>query len=95
MKLKQKHKLKPAVFTVIVLASVGMILLSGIYSFFASDAMIGLQTARASTHYGILGRPAPEINLNTWIDGNGRKIEPIRLNDYRGKVVYLYFFQSW
>jgi hypothetical protein len=95
MKLKQKHKLKPAVFTVFVLTSMWMILLTGIYSLFVSDATVGTQTAWASMPYGILGQPAPEINLNTWIDGNGKKIEPIRLSDYHGKVVYLYFFQNW
>lgn len=95
MKLKPKHKLKPAVLTVIVLTSMWMILVPGIYSSFVSKAMIGIQTASASTHYGILGQIAPELNLNTWIDENGKKIEPIRLSDYRGKVVYLYFFQNW
>ena len=95
MKLKPKHKLKPTVLTVIVLISMWMILVPGIYSSFVSKAMIGIQTTSASTHYGILGQIAPELNLNTWIDENGKKIEPIRLSDYRGKVVYLYFFQNW
>lgn len=51
--------------------------------------------AGANTQYGILGQTAPELDLNTWIDGNGIKIEPITLSAYRGKVVYLYFFQNW
>jgi hypothetical protein len=95
MKRKPNHKLKPAVFIVIVLISLWMILVPGIYSSFVSKAMIGIQTASAITHYGILGQIAPELNLNTWIDENGKKIEPIRLSDYRSKVVYLYFFQNW
>jgi hypothetical protein len=36
-----------------------------------------------------------ELNLSTWIDGDGKKTESVRLIDYRGKVVYLYFFQDW
>ena len=59
------------------------------------DGMIGISTASASNHLGILGRTAPALELATWIDGNGAEIEPIRLEDYRGKVVYLYFFQDW
>jgi hypothetical protein len=54
-----------------------------------------LQTASASTQYGILGRQAPELELNTWIDGNGKPMDPVKLGDYRGKVIYLYFFQDW
>jgi hypothetical protein len=33
--------------------------------------------------------------LNTWIDADGNPTAPIRLADYRGRVVYLYFFQDW
>jgi len=56
---------------------------------------IGLQTVSASTQYGILGRQAPELELNTWIDGSGKPMDPVKLGDYRGKVIYLYFFQDW
>jgi hypothetical protein len=49
----------------------------------------------ANTQYGILGRQAPEIDLDTWIDGNGKPMDPLRLEDYRGMVIYLYFFQDW
>jgi hypothetical protein len=45
--------------------------------------------------YGILGRQAPELNLTTWIDGAGNPMDPIKLKDYRGKVIFLYFFQDW
>ncbi len=56
---------------------------------------IGPQPAAAAEKYGILGRQAPELNSNTWINGDGAAIAPIRLGDYRGSVVYLYFFQDW
>ena len=38
--------------------------------FFDSRETIGLQAAAATTQYGILGHQAPELNLNTWIDGD-------------------------
>lgn len=56
---------------------------------------IAIPNASADAHLGIRGQPAPELNLSTWIDGNGKQIESVRLADYRGKVVYLYFFQDW
>ena len=55
----------------------------------------GRQPVSAAEKYGILGRLAPELDLNTWIDGDGDATAPIRLGDYRGSVVYLYFFQDW
>jgi len=69
-----------------------LILLGG---FSDSGTFFRIPPAMADAHYGILGRPAPELNLSGWIDGNGQKIEPVRLEDYRGKVIYLYFFQDW
>ncbi len=59
------------------------------------NGVIGIPSASATQHLGILGRTAPELQLHAWIDGNGAEIPPIRLGDYRGKVVYLYFFQNW
>jgi hypothetical protein len=63
--------------------------------FHDSGAIIGLQRASANAQYGIQGQPAPELNLTTWIDGDGKQIDPIKLSNYRGKVIYLYFFQDW
>ena len=60
-----------------------------------SDTIVGPKVSSAASTYGILGQTAPELHLSTWIDGNGQKMAPIRLADYRGKVVYLYFFQDW
>ena len=95
MKLKLKHKLKPTVLTLSFFAVIWMILVSGIYTLPDNDLLPGMGTASAGTNYGIHGQPAPELNLDGWIDGNGKKMDPIRLSDYRGKVVYLYFFQDW
>jgi hypothetical protein len=86
MELKKPAKLKTATRTGVIFICVGIILLFRI---------LGLQTASAGTRYGILGRQAPELNLSTWIDGDGNQIEPIKLSAYRGKVIYLFFFQNW
>ncbi len=51
--------------------------------------------ANAAGRYGILGQTAPELNLNTWIDGNGNTSSSLKLGDYQGKVIYMYFFQAW
>ena len=53
------------------------------------------EKASAKQNLGILGQVAPELGLNDWIGKDGEKITPIKLSDYRGKYVYLYFFQDW
>ena len=59
------------------------------------DTTFKKKIVSATTHYGILGQKAPELDLTTWIDGFGNPIEPIHLKHLREKVVYLYFFQDW
>ena len=95
MKQKQGRPLKQILFAVLFIAGIRMIPLPAINGSALPVSMLGSQPAEAAARYGILGQNAPEIMLDTWIDGNGKKIEPIRLNDFRGKVVYLYFFQDW
>ena len=73
----------------------GLILIFGMICVSGHPTPIALQTASASNQYGILGRKAPELGLNSWIDGAGKPMEPIEVSDYRGKVIYLYFFQDW
>ena len=63
--------------------------------FFAAQATFGIQPASARSHYGILNSQAPALDLDTWIDSRGKKMAPIHLSAYRGKVIYLYFFQDW
>ncbi len=91
----QHPKLKPAVYALIILMGAWVILPSGMNYFFDSKDTIEWQTASANMQYGILGQQAPELNLTTWIDGDGKQMDPIRLSDNRGKVIYLYFFQDW
>ena len=88
MKPKWVYLLKTGLLTVLVGACMTMAPLSML-------ARIGLQPASAAEKYGILGSEAPELDLNTWIDSDGDATAPIRLGDYRGSVVYLYFFQDW
>ena len=81
-------------YTSIVLLSAGLLLLSGGSSVLNLHASFGLQPASASTQYGILGHQAPELELNTWIDGNGKPMDSVKLEDYRGKVIFLFFFSG-
>lgn len=43
---------------------------------------------------GILNQAAPEWDVDSWFNLPEGK-EKLSLADYKGKVVYLYFFQSW
>ena len=92
MKQKKQFSYKYAIFAAPLLIGILLSLIGGLFD---SNAPSGIQTASAQTRYGILGQTAPELNLSDWIDGNGKKTESIRLSDYRGKVIYLYFWQDW
>jgi hypothetical protein len=74
--------------TFLVLLSVWVFLQADLTGPGESSAIAGMQ-------YGIQGQQAPELNLTTWINGNGLSINPIELNNLKGKVIYLYFFQDW
>jgi hypothetical protein len=95
MKLKKPAKLKTAARVGLIFIWLGVILRFKIGGLLDSGPKTGLQTASAGTQYGILGRQAPELNLSTWIDGDGKQIEPIKLGAYQGKIIYLFFFQNW
>ena len=77
------------------LSGIWMILHMAIIDSNYTRAIPGLRAAIAGAQYGIQGQPAPKLNLANWIDGDGLPIDPIEVNDYRGKVIYLYFFQDW
>lgn len=47
-----------------------------------------------SPSYGILGQRAPEWDVRQWFNLPDGK-DTVDLGDYKGKVVYLYCFQSW
>lgn len=92
MKRRKRLIAKFAINTAPLLMGTLMFLIGG---FFDSNTPFKIPAASANSNYGILGQPAPELNLSDWIDGNGIKTESIRLSDYRGKVIYLYFWQDW
>ncbi len=95
MKLIKQKNSKAAGFRDIIKISVWLILLCSIVFFHDFGAIMGLHSASANVQYGIQGQQAPELNLTNWIDGDGNRMDPVNLSDYRGKVVYLYFFQDW
>ena len=95
MNLNQQSKPKRTLLSVITFIGVCILLPHGMDFFFELDETAGLQTASANMKHGILGRPAPELNLTTWIDGAGNPMDSVKLKDYRGKVIFLYFFQDW
>jgi hypothetical protein len=45
-------------------------MLAGLNFYSVFDNPMGLSSASAYQQYGIVGQPAPEPNLTTWIDGN-------------------------
>lgn len=52
-------------------------------------------SAQTGQQYGIKGNPAPELSNVQWLNGKGKPVDPIRLSDLKGKVIYLLFFQDW
>lgn len=55
---------------------------------------IGRSRGPRNPNLGLLDRTAPRWNVDRWFNlAEGRP--SIDINDYRGKVVYLYGFQSW
>jgi len=45
--------------------------------------------------YGIKGQDAPELRVEYWVDSDGNEISPVKLSDYKGKVVILFCWQRW
>ena len=93
MRSQKKMRVKQLLATAFIWSLI--LFLSAFFDFSNSGFQYGIQSAFASSQLGILGQQAPEFNLNNWIDGDGNPMASVRLNDYRGKVIYLYFFQDW
>jgi hypothetical protein len=60
-----------------------------IYMAFTNSAIFAQQD-----QLGILSRPAPPWSVTDWINLPNPKTS-LEVDDYRGKVLYLFFFQSW
>jgi len=59
----------------------------------SAEPATAASTAR-QPQFGIRGRPAPSLQADRWYNlPRGKK--SIDVTDYRGKVIYLYGFQSW
>ncbi len=44
----------------------------------------------------LIKKPAPELKVDQWVSlPKGQKDGPNLQKDWKGKVIYLYFFQSW
>jgi thiol-disulfide isomerase/thioredoxin len=56
--------------------------------------LLAIQLTAAESGYGILGQPAPPWKVTQWHQLPFSK-KNIDISSYRGKVVYLYCFQSW
>ncbi len=54
----------------------------------------GPESVAPQPRLGILGRPAPSLQIDRWYNLPVGKTS-INVTDYRGKVLYLYGFQSW
>ncbi len=59
----------------------------------AAFFMMGLAVAQ-QPRAGILGKKAPSWGVDTWVNVADDGVKP-DVKNYRGKVVYLYCFQSW
>ena len=93
--MKNSHIKKYAIHFFLIAAVLWFIQMAEDHNFQNPYSNVGIGVAWAASQYGISGETAPEIELDTWIDGEGKSIEPITLKNFHGKVVYLYFFQDW
>lgn len=67
---------------------------SSILTLGASSALINKPLIAAPKGYGIVGRKAPELRVDYWIDEQGKETQ-FKLSDHQGKWVFLKCFQSW
>ena len=95
MKMKSHTEFWVKIFAVGTLIGVLLFFITVMDGLLAWNSPAGIQKVVADSHLGILGQQAPDLNLNTWINADGKKIDPIQLSAYRGKVIYLYFWQDW
>ena len=95
MNIKNRHIGKYTIHSFLIVAAICFIQMTEYHNFLDPYSMVGIGAAWAANQYGISGKAAPELELDTWIDGEGKTIEPIILRNFHGNVVYLYFFQDW
>jgi len=71
-----------------------VIILTGI-CFYFFGLMPYCQASQSVQKYGILGKKAPELTSNYWVDKNGNPVKEVLLSDHKEKVIYMLFFQDW
>ncbi len=59
-----------------------VLLLAILMSLYVSEVLYETKPASAHSHLGILGRRAPELNLNNWIGADGKPRAPIQLSRF-------------
>ena len=59
------------------------------------SAVVLITPSAEAGRYGILEQKAPPLTAQYWVNAYGRPGKPFVLEDYRGRVVYLLFFQDW
>ena len=72
------------------LATIATTTIATAFSTMTSDTAF----AQNDSRHGIVGKAAPEIHLNYWIDKHGKSSE-YSITSQKGKWVYLYCFQDW
>lgn len=80
---------------ILVMLFVAILFLVGAGQMIGIERPTAARAGNEDNRHGILGQPAPALDLTDWIDGEGQPMDPIRLKELKGKVVYLYFFQHW
>ena len=95
IKINNRHLEKYTFHFFLIVAAIWFIQMTENHNFLNPYSMVGISSVWAASEYGISGKAAPELELDTWIDGEGKTIEPIILRNFHGNVVYLYFFQDW
>ncbi len=70
-----------------------MLRLGSPFVLLAVSILLGFTPADATAkRRGIQGSTAPEFSVQTWFN-TGSKAP--KVSDYRGKVLFLFFFQGW
>ncbi len=67
-----------------------MALLADLKKRFANDPKILRNVDPKSVQYGLIGKPAPDITIDQWIDS-----KPLKISALKGKVVFLDFWATW
>ena len=91
----RKYRCHPKFRAMLIIVPIFFVMVVGIGPVAGLFAAEFVGVASSERNLGILGKNAPELNLTSWIDGNGQPTASVRLTDLKGRVIYLYFFQDW